>query len=151
MNNFISDNINFLTKKNNLSLDDFGNIFDLSKGLTGQYVRKLSLPKIITIQKICAYYKISIDDFVNTDLSAAKPYAMKQGELLYANENKDQPYVISPRYVELLEKSIQDKEKIIKSLEEKLQEKQIPKIKETRDGLEIIEEIEKTNNEKLVE
>lgn len=151
MNNFISENISFLTKKNNLSLDDFGNIFDLSKGLTGQYVRKLSLPKIATIQKICAYYKISIDDFVNTDLSVAKPYAMKQGELLYANEQESQPYVISPKYVELLEKSIQDKEKIIRTLEEKIQTKEIPNIKEARDGLKIIEEIEKTNNEKLVE
>lgn len=121
MNNFISENISFLTKKNNLSLDDFGNLFDLSKGLTGQYVRKLSLPKIVTIQKICAYYKLSIDDFINKDLSAAKPYAVKQGELLYADENESEPYAISPRYVELLEKSIQDKDKIIKALEEKLQ------------------------------
>lgn len=151
MNNFISENINFLTKKYNLSLDEFGSIFDLSKGLTGQYVRKLSLPKIITIQKICEHYKLSIDDFINKDLSAAKPYAMKHGEMLYSNESESEPYIISPRYVELLEKSIQDKEKIIKSLEEKIQAKEIPNIKDTRDGLEIIEEIENTNNKKLIE
>ena len=120
MNNFISENINFLTKKNNLSLDEFGNIFDLSKGLTGQYVRKLSLPKIITIQKICEYYKLSIDDFINTDLSVAKHYGTKEGSLLYVNEHQNEPQMISPRYVELLEKSILDKEKIIKALESKL-------------------------------
>jgi len=121
MNNFIPENIAFLTKKNNLSLDDFGNLFDLSKGLTGQYVRKLSLPKIITIQKICAHYNLSIDDFINTDLSVGKPYAIKQSGLLYTNEESTD-YIISPRYVETLEKSIQDKEKIIKMLEDKLQD-----------------------------
>lgn len=121
MNNFISENIAFLIKKHDLAIDDFGNLFDLTRGVTGQYIRKSSLPKIITIQKICSYYKLSIDDFINTDLSVAKPYAMKQGELLYANEKLIEPYIISPRYVELLEKSIEDKDKIIKGLEEKLE------------------------------
>jgi transcriptional regulator with XRE-family HTH domain len=121
MNNFISENISFLIKKDGLSLDDFGGLFDLSKGLTGQYARKLSLPKIVTIQKICAYYKISIDDFINTDLSVGKPYATKGGNLLYTEEKRPDPYIISPRYVEVLEKSLEDKEKIIKSLELRLQ------------------------------
>jgi HTH-type transcriptional regulator/antitoxin PezA len=120
MNNFISENIAFLVKKHDLAIDDFGNLFDLTRGVTGQYIRKSSLPKIITIQKICEYYKLSIDDFINKDLSAIKPYAIKEGNLLYAAE-QNEPYMISPRYVELLEKSIQDKDKIIKSLEEKLQ------------------------------
>jgi HTH-type transcriptional regulator/antitoxin PezA len=120
MNNFISENIAFLIKKNDLSLDDFGGLFDLSKGLTGQYVRKLSLPKIITIQKICDHYKITIDDFINTNLSAPKAYGIKQGQLLYTNEEAAE-YTISPRYVESLEKTIQDKEEIIKMLKEKLQ------------------------------
>lgn len=119
MNNFISENIAFLVKKNDLSLDDFGAFFDLSKGLTGQYVRKLSLPKIITIQKICSHYKITIDDFINKDLSAPKAYGIKQGQLLYAHEESSE-YTISPRYVESLEKTIQDKEKIIAMLEEKI-------------------------------
>jgi len=117
MNNYISENISFLTKKNNLSLDDFGSIFDLSKGLTGQYVRKLSLPKIVTIQKICAYYDISIDDFINKDLSSIKENNPSTG-----NGVKDfvEPYIISPKYVELLEKSLEDKDRIIRSLEEQL-------------------------------
>ncbi|MBB1194997.1 hypothetical protein DNC80_15130, partial [Flavobacterium sp. SOK18b] len=119
-NNFIPENINYLTKKNNLSLDDFGSIFELSKGLTGQYVRKLSLPKIITIQKICAYYQISIDDFINTELSEAMPYALKGSQVVYTNEVSPVPYQVSPKYVEVLEKALEDKEKIIKNLESKL-------------------------------
>jgi HTH-type transcriptional regulator / antitoxin PezA len=148
MNNFISENIAFLIKKNDLALDDFGNMFDLSRGLTGQYVRKLALPKIITIQKICAYYNLTIDDFINTDLSVPKPYAIKQGQLLYTNEENINPYGISPRYLESLEKTIQDKEKIISMLEEKLQ-KEIPN-ETVRDGNKIIDEIAMVPEKKLV-
>jgi transcriptional regulator with XRE-family HTH domain len=119
MNIFISENIAYLIKKNDLAIDDFGILFDLSRGVTGQYIRKSTLPKIITIQKICAYYNITIDDFINTDLSLPKPYAIKDGKLLFANEEVAE-YIISPRYVESLEKTIQDKEKIIEMLEEKL-------------------------------
>lgn len=135
MNNFISENIAFLIKKNDLAIDDFGNLFDLTRGVTGQYIRKSSLPKIITIQKICKHYDISIDDFINTDLSAAKPYAIKQGKLLYSNEPEPESIFISPNYVasiekelsaktelvETLEKTVMYKETIIKMLEEKLQ------------------------------
>lgn len=137
MNNYISENIAFLIKKNDLAIDDFGNLFDLTRGVTGQYIRKSTLPKIITIQKICAHYKISIDDFVNKDLSkeqftyrfhtnsigksAPKAYGIKQGQLLYTNEPEDENEFISPRYVASLEKTIEDKEEIIKMLKEKLQ------------------------------
>lgn len=121
MKNYIGLNIKHLCEINFLNQDDFGGVFDLKKGVIGTYVRGISNPKIEIIQRICANYKISIDDFVNKNLSVAKPYAMKQGELLYANEKENQPYVISPKYVELLEKSIEDKDKIIKSLEDKLQ------------------------------
>lgn len=121
MNNFISENISFLIKKHDLAIDDFGVLFDLSRGLTGNYIRKLALPKIITIQKICAHYNISIDDFINKDLSVPEPYGIRNGELLYASEQEKLGYkVYSPKYVELLEKSIEDKDKIISTYEEKL-------------------------------
>lgn len=150
MENFISVNISHLLRLKKITQDDFGGFFGLGKGVINQYLLKKSNPKIETIQRICLHYEITIDDFINTDLSAAKPYAIKQGELLYTGE-QNEPYMISPRYVELLEKSVQDKEKIIKSLEEKIQAMEIPSLKETRDGLEIIEEIENTNNKKLIE
>lgn len=119
--NYISINISHLLRKSNLSQEDFGTFFELGKGLVSNYIHERALPKIETIQRICLHFEITIDDFINTDLSAAKPYATRGGELLYSNEEIQQPYVISPRYVDLLEKSIEDKDKIIKSLEEKLQ------------------------------
>jgi transcriptional regulator with XRE-family HTH domain len=121
MKNYISLNIKHLCDKNILNQDDFGLLFGLKKSVVGTYVREISTPKIEIIQKICAYYQISIDDFVNTDLSAGKPYATKGGNLLYTEEKRPDPYIISPRYVEVLEKSLEDKEKIIKSLELRLQ------------------------------
>ncbi|SDZ91568.1 Helix-turn-helix [Flavobacterium gillisiae] len=121
MKNFIGLNIKHLCDKNNLKQDEFGQYFDLNKGVVGTYVRGSANPKIETIQRICLHYTISIDDFVNTDLSAGKPYATKGGNLLYTEENKPDPYVISPRYVELLEKSLEDKDKIINALELRLQ------------------------------
>ena len=81
----------------------------------------MKITKLETFQRICLHFDITIDDFVNKDLSAPKPYAIKDGKLLYANEpTSDDPEYISPRYVESLEKTIQDKEKIIEMLEEKL-------------------------------
>lgn len=118
--NYIPENLKHLIALENSSMDEFGVRFELGRGMISQYIRKIAIPKLETIQRICLHFEISIDDFVNKDLSASKPYAIKQGELLYANEKENQPYVISPKYVELLEKSIEDKDKIIKALEEKI-------------------------------
>lgn len=127
--NYISQNIKFLLKKSELSQDDFGLLFEIGKGLISNYINDRALPKIESIQKMCLHYKISIDDFVNTDLSAPKAVGIKQGNLLYASEplNYGQHEVISPRYVASLEKMIlekeqalNDKQKIIEMLEEKI-------------------------------
>lgn len=119
--NYISENIRYLYKKTTLSQDDFGGMFEIGKGLISNYINDRALPKIETIQRICLHYEISIDDFVNRDLSSGQPYATKGGKLLYSNENSPEPYIISPKYVEVLEKALEDKEKIIKALESKLQ------------------------------
>jgi len=150
LKNFIPENIEYLIKLENSSKDEFGFKFDLKRGIVSQYVRQISIPKLETIQRICAYFEISIDDFVNTDLSAGKPYGIKQGQMLYAKDPiSDYPETISPRYVETLEKSIQDKEKIIKMLEEKLDQKEIPGDR-PRDGNKIIDEIEAIGQKKSV-
>ncbi len=124
MKNKISINISYLVHKSRLSQDDFGLLFDLNKGLIGKYVNEISLPKIETIQKICTHYNISIDDFINKDLSE-KPYGIRDGKLLIAKEPDEKDLkIISPRYVEQLEKTIQDKERIILALEESLKDKE---------------------------
>jgi len=129
MENFISINIQYLLNQKKVTQDNFGGLFGLGKGVINQYLLKKSTPKIETIQRICKHYEISIDDFVNKDLSVQKVWGIKQGQLLYADEPlSEYPEYISPRYVAKLEKTIEekdqalkDKEKIIVMLEEKLQ------------------------------
>ena len=127
--NYISENISYLLSKSNLAQDEFGAIFDLKRGAINSYARKVAIPKIETIQKICLHFEISIDDFVNTDLSLPKAVGIKQGSLLYASEpiHYGDHATISPRYVASLEKmilekdqSLKDKQKIIEMLEEKI-------------------------------
>ena len=118
--NYIPSNISYLVKKSNLSQDDFGVSFEVGRGLISNYINGKALPKIETIQRICLYFKITIDDFINTDLSEAKNY--KQGS---KDESLSEPApgycYVSLKYMELLEKSVEDKDKIIKALESKVE------------------------------
>lgn len=124
INNNISANISYLVKKTRFSQSDFGNLFNLKQTVVNQYINGKSFPKIETIQKICNYFEISIDDFINTDLSE-KPYAIRDGKLLMSNEPDKEDYSpISPRYVDQLEKSLNDKERIILALENSLLDKE---------------------------
>lgn len=123
MKNFISLNIKYLSDKKKLSQDEFGLLFNLKKGVVGSYIREIAVPKLETIQSICNYFEINIDDFINKDLSL-KPFGTNSGQILYAKEPEAEPYIISPRYVESLEKIIEDKERIIKALEESLRDKE---------------------------
>lgn len=109
MQNYISDNIEYLLREKRIKQTDFAVMFDLGRGVVNQYIQKRSLPKIETIQRICSHFKISIDDFVNKPLAEARKSATTEPE--------------SPqtaKYVELLEKSLQDKEEIIAALRERL-------------------------------
>ncbi|MFN3753345.1 hypothetical protein [Flavobacterium sp.] len=119
MKNYISQNIDFLVKKMNSSQNEFGKMFGLGTGIVSSYITKNVIPKIETIQKICIHFEITIDDFINKDLSKENVYGIKQGKLLFTNEEGEE-YEISPRYVEALEKAIIDKDKIINMLEDKL-------------------------------
>jgi HTH-type transcriptional regulator/antitoxin PezA len=113
--NYISENISYLFKKEDISQDEFGEIFDVGKGLISNYINKRALPKIETIQKICKHYSITIDEFVNHKLGDE----VKKKTFQF-NEPPEGYAIIDLKYVDLLEKTIEDKDKIIKSYEEKL-------------------------------
>lgn len=72
MKNYISINISYLINKINCSQDEFGSIFEIGKNVTGNYILGKSVPKLELIKKICSYFDITIDDFVNSDLSTKK-------------------------------------------------------------------------------
>lgn len=118
--NYFSDNLSYLVDKSGLSQDDFGSILGLKRGSINTYINNKAFPKIDTLIKICEDYEVSLDDLIRNELKGSNPYAITEGKLLRANEGNPEPYAVSPRYVELLEKSIEDKDKIIKALEEKI-------------------------------
>ena len=74
------------------------------------------MPTIEAIQRICLHYEITIDDFINNDLSKIEAQR-KQG---YVNEPPEGYGIIDLKYVELLENTVKDKEEIISGLREKL-------------------------------
>lgn len=99
-------------------MDDFGLIFDLNKGVISQYIRKISTPKIDTIIKICDKYQITIDDFVRKDLSV-KEYSSNNSSS-YVYEPPEGYGIIHLKYVETLENSLRDKDKLIENYEQQL-------------------------------
>lgn len=117
---YLSENISYLVAKSGLSQDDFGGLLGLKRGAINTYVNNKAFPKIETLIKICEDYNITLDDLVRRPLDKTKPYGIQGSKILSSNEKNSEPYAISPKYVELLEKTVEDKEKIIKGLEEKL-------------------------------
>jgi transcriptional regulator with XRE-family HTH domain len=126
MENFISKNILYLVKKLGCSQDEFGALFELNRGNINQYVKEKTQPKIDTIQRICNHFSITIDDFVNLDLSV-KPYDNKTQAAFSVAEpqpnnysDKDKIIQAQAKTIETLEKHNTTLERLVENLEEKL-------------------------------
>lgn len=125
MKSYISVNIKYLYEQNNLTQNEFGELFGLKKGVIGTYVRGKTNPQVETIQKICEHFSISLDDFINTDLSKNKKYAAGDyyrdpviGQLEQQALGGSMEGLIE--IVNSLKKSLDDKDKIIQLLEEEI-------------------------------
>lgn len=114
MKNFISINISYLVNKTRLSKDEFGEMFNLGKGSIGNYILEKAIPKLETIQKICSHFEISIDDFVNKDISNLPKKPLNEKEQEKRNEYIERNY-------NLLKEQTQLQEEVIKMLREKLE------------------------------
>lgn len=100
-------------------------MFDLGKGVVSTYISG-SKPKIDTIQRICEHFQISIDDFINRDLSKGGSEIFTKN-MQYAAEsggNETSVYIIQK-----LEETLAAKEEVIamqrqriKELEDRLNE-----------------------------
>lgn len=118
--NYISENIEFLVQKSKVSMDEFGKGFELNRGIISQYIRGISSPKIETLIKICDEYSLTLDEIVRVELSKKNnPYSQSEINNVI-NEPPNGFGLISLKYVETLEKSILDKEKLIEMFEEKI-------------------------------
>ena len=65
----INKNIKKLRTLKGLSQSEFAKIFDLSRANIGSYEEGRAQPKIDTVTRIANYFSISLDDFVNKELS----------------------------------------------------------------------------------
>jgi len=87
MKDYISLNIKHLISREGISNDAFGRRLELKRGAVGSYLAEKAKPKIETIQKISAIFNISIDDFINKDLSSLDNFGKKED----TNSNHDGP------------------------------------------------------------
>lgn len=116
MKNFIPINFIYIRDKNYLNRKEFSLKHGVSYGALSSYEQGVSLPPVDFIQRICSEYKVSIDDFVNKDLSKEKKQVNKQ-----LNEDRE-AYKIPDKSVELYNKIIDAKESQIESLNLRIEE-----------------------------
>lgn len=126
MKNYIGLNIKYLCDRNFLSQKDFGNIFGLTQAVVNAYIKEKSNPQVETIQKICKHFELSIDDFLNLDLST-KSYDNKTQAALSTGEpqpvnysDKDKIIQAQAKTIETLEKHTATLERLVENLEAKL-------------------------------
>lgn len=114
MKNFIPINFIYLRKKNHLSQADLGSILGVTYHSISGYERSVSLPTIDLIQKLCKEFNVTIDDFVNIDLSktaAKKDYVVNEDESHYGIDEKTE---------QIYNKIIAAKDDIIKTKESQI-------------------------------
>jgi HTH-type transcriptional regulator/antitoxin PezA len=117
--NFFSENINYLVGKSGLSQDEFGGLLGLKRGAVNNYINSKAFPKIDTLLKICEDYEFSLDDLIRKPLLNS---LVNEPKTDYEKQPPSGFTLISIKHLELLESTIEDKNKIIKSLEARLGE-----------------------------
>jgi transcriptional regulator with XRE-family HTH domain len=70
--NFLGANIKFLRKQKELTQEKLASKIGVKRALIGAYEEERAEPKLRTMFTICHYFNVTIDDLVNTDLSAQK-------------------------------------------------------------------------------
>ena len=69
---YLNANIKFLRKKRGLTQQELALKIGLKRSLIGAYEEHRAEPKITTIQALAYYFKVSLDHFINSDLSEAE-------------------------------------------------------------------------------
>ncbi|RDI07070.1 helix-turn-helix transcriptional regulator [Flavobacterium sp. AG291] len=127
MDNFIGLNIKYLCDKNLLSQKDFGEIFGITQAGINTYTSGRSNPSVENIQKICKHFAITLDSFINEDLSKitnnetttkSDSFVEPQPGGIYGD--KDKIIEAQAETIETQKKHINTLEKLVETLEEKL-------------------------------
>lgn len=65
---YLHTNIKHLRKQDRESQEVWGKKFDLTRGMVDSYERQIAKPNTEAAQKICKYYKITLDELFNKDI-----------------------------------------------------------------------------------
>ena len=124
MKDYISKNLAFLVKNSGFSQDDFGEVFNLNKGVIGSYIRGTTKPKIPFIQKLCKYYSIPIDDFINKDIRVEYSTSYEDSEKSGEKKMNVDPNNLDTYIKKMIDESVSEKftelEKKLRFLEDKM-------------------------------
>ena len=66
---YISKNIKFLRKKHYYTQETFAEAIDIKRSLVGAYEEGRADPRVNNLLKICEFFKVSLDTFINRDAS----------------------------------------------------------------------------------
>lgn len=128
MGNCIGLNINNLCKQNFLSKKEFADLFEVSLSTINTYTRGRSTPPVDLIQKICSHFEITIDDFINTDLSTKATTKIEKlqqnvNEPGTAYEKEENNKKAMRETIESLKETVETQKELIKQYRKLLAEK----------------------------
>jgi len=70
MSKLLGLNIKYLRKVRNLTQDQLADKIGVNRAMIGSYEEGRAVPKLPALQILSHYFNVSIDNLVNTDLSA---------------------------------------------------------------------------------
>ncbi|MXN90189.1 helix-turn-helix domain-containing protein [Flavobacterium sp. Sd200] len=114
MINYIGLNIKYLCDKNKLSQKEFGEIFEQKQATINTYINGRSNPNVETIQKICKHFGITIDDFINLDLTL-KGFTTTNNDKQRVLAEPPPPDYGTAKYVKQLEDMVQLQKEFIEA------------------------------------
>lgn len=73
--NFLGSNIRFLRKQKGLTQADLAAKINVNRSLIGAYEEGRSEPRLNTIQLLCSYFKINLQDIITKDLNNSSGFS----------------------------------------------------------------------------
>jgi len=69
MSNYLSQNLKYLRKESGLTQEDFAQKLSVNRPSIGAYEEGRAEPKLETLQNIALYFKITLDELINTNIA----------------------------------------------------------------------------------
>jgi transcriptional regulator with XRE-family HTH domain len=121
------NNIKKIRILRNMSQQEFGDLFDISRGSIGSYEEDRAEPKIDTVIKIAAHFKLSIDVLLTKELTINElsNFTNKISKLIDEPNNEKISISKKVQHRVYLEDKVEDLESRISKLEEILKKNKL--------------------------